>query len=149
MTTSRVGRAKDGDLKKYIQFDSAVRHVGYDKNSGQFAVTVERLPDHSHPVAEMFDDVVVATGHFSVPNVPHFPGIETFPGRVLHGHDFRERGRIQGQGSACRRRQLLGRGHRPAMPQIRREIRHHVLANSAHGLQMARDDGGTPAADQD
>src|SRR6185312_15015769 len=40
------GRAKDGDLKKYIQFNSAVRHVSYDKATGKFSVTVERLPDH-------------------------------------------------------------------------------------------------------
>jgi len=33
--------------------------------------------------------VVVANGHFSTPNVPSFPGIETFPGRVMHSHDFR------------------------------------------------------------
>src|SRR5690606_4414802 len=32
---------------------------------------------------------VVATGHFSYPNVPHFEGIETFSGQVLHAHDFR------------------------------------------------------------
>lgn len=40
--------------------------------------------------SEEFDYVVVGTGHFSTPNVPHFPGIERFPGRVLHAHDFRD-----------------------------------------------------------
>ena len=29
-------------------------------------------------------------GHYSVPNVPAFPGIEKFPGRVCHAHDFRD-----------------------------------------------------------
>ena len=38
---------------------------------------------------ERFDYVVVASGHYSVPNVPSFPGIDRFPGRVLHSHDFR------------------------------------------------------------
>ena len=36
-----------------------------------------------------FDYVVVASGHYSVPHVPTFPGVEKFPGRVLHAHDFR------------------------------------------------------------
>ena len=36
-----------------------------------------------------FDHVVVASGHYSVPHVPTFPGVEKFPGRVLHAHDFR------------------------------------------------------------
>ena len=38
---------------------------------------------------ERFDYVIVASGHYSVPNVPSFEGIEKFPGRVLHAHDFR------------------------------------------------------------
>ena len=39
--------------------------------------------------SEQFDYVVVASGHYSVPNVPNFEGIEKFPGRVMHAHDFR------------------------------------------------------------
>ena len=38
---------------------------------------------------ERFDYVIVASGHYSVPNVPTFQGIEKFPGRVMHAHDFR------------------------------------------------------------
>ena len=33
---------------------------------------------------------MVATGHFSTPNMPYFKGVEQFPGRVLHAHDFRD-----------------------------------------------------------
>ena len=91
-----TGRAKDGDLKKYIQFNTAVRHVAYDKASGKFSVTVEHLPDHKLST-DTFDWVVVATGHFSVPNVPHFPGIELFPGRVMHAHDFRSADEFKGK----------------------------------------------------
>ena len=39
---------------------------------------------------EMFDHVIVATGHFSTPNVPYIEGIESFTGRVMHSHDFRD-----------------------------------------------------------
>ena len=34
--------------------------------------------------------MVVCSGHFSTPNVPHFDGFETYQGRVLHAHDFRD-----------------------------------------------------------
>jgi trimethylamine monooxygenase len=34
--------------------------------------------------------VMIASGHYSVPNMPDFEGISLFPGRVLHSHDFRE-----------------------------------------------------------
>jgi trimethylamine monooxygenase len=40
--------------------------------------------------AEQFDYVIVASGHFSTPNVPFFEGIAGFNGRVLHSHDFRD-----------------------------------------------------------
>ena len=43
----------------------------------------------SFSFVQVFDYVICATGHFSVPNVPHFPGFESFEGRVLHAHDFR------------------------------------------------------------
>ena len=46
---------------------------------------------------ETFDYVIVATGHFSTPNVPHFPGIESFPGRVMHSHDLREWSEFKGK----------------------------------------------------
>jgi len=34
--------------------------------------------------------VIVASGHFSTPNVPEFSGFDSFPGRILHAHDFRD-----------------------------------------------------------
>ena len=37
----------------------------------------------------LFDYVICCTGHFSSPNVPQFPGMATFPGRIMHAHDFR------------------------------------------------------------
>ena len=40
---------------------------------------------------------MVATGHFSVPNVPQIEGIDNFPGRVIHGHDFRDAVEFAGQ----------------------------------------------------
>ena len=46
---------------------------------------------------ENFDFVIVATGHFSVPNVPHFEGVEKFPGRVMHAHDFRDAQEFSGK----------------------------------------------------
>ncbi len=91
-----VGRAKEADIRKWIKFNTLVRHVEYDKSKDKFLVTVETLPDRKR-TTETFDWVVVASGHFSVPNVPHFPGVETFPGRVLHAHDFRSADEFKGK----------------------------------------------------
>ncbi len=135
-----VGRAKDANVRPWIKFNTAVRLVTYDKESGKFSVTVEHLPDRSLRT-EQFDWVVVASGHFSVPNVPYFPGIEFLPRPRAACARFPQCRRVQGQGSARGRRQLFGGGYRSAMPQIRREIRHAVLADAADGLQMAEGDG--------
>ncbi len=47
--------------------------------------------------SDEFDYVVVATGHFSTPNVPEFEGLDRFPGRVLHAHDFRDAAEFAGK----------------------------------------------------
>jgi trimethylamine monooxygenase len=54
-----------------------------------FLVTVK---DHEKDVeyTEEFDHVIVASGHFSTPNVPEFEGFDSFQGRILHAHDFRD-----------------------------------------------------------
>lgn len=83
------GRVKKAGVRDWVRFNTAVRWVAYDDATGQFTVTVH---DHAadHVYSETFDHVIVASGHFSVPNVPHYPGFESFNGRVLHAHDFRD-----------------------------------------------------------
>ena len=42
-----TGRAKEANVRPWIRFGTAVRSVSYDKNSGQFSVTAERLSDRT------------------------------------------------------------------------------------------------------
>jgi trimethylamine monooxygenase len=84
-----VGRAKKSGIREQIQFDSAVRWISFDPDRDRFEVTVESRGDGATR-AEEFDHVIVATGHFSTPNMPEYPGFDTFPGRVTHAHDFRD-----------------------------------------------------------
>ncbi len=83
------GRIEKAGLRDWIRFRTPVRMVTYDDASGMFTVTVEDLKKN-HTYSEEFDYVVVANGHFSTPNVPHFEGFSSFNGRVLHAHDFRD-----------------------------------------------------------
>ncbi|MYB35049.1 MAG: NAD(P)/FAD-dependent oxidoreductase, partial [Gammaproteobacteria bacterium] len=83
------GRVQKAGVRDWIRFNSTVRRVGYDDAGGKFTVLVhdnEKDRDYS----EQFDYVVVASGHFSTPNVPEFEGFNTFNGRILHAHDFRD-----------------------------------------------------------
>ncbi|ETX08488.1 MAG: potassium transporter [Candidatus Entotheonella gemina] len=84
-----TGRAKHGDLRRYVQFDTPVKFVEYVDSTGKFEVRVKNLVEDRERT-EVFDYVIVCTGHFSVPHVPDFEGIDRFPGRVMHAHDFRE-----------------------------------------------------------
>ncbi len=91
-----TGRAKLHDVRRLIQFNTAVRWIAFDEDTERFSVTVESLQD-GRTRTEEFDYVVVATGHFSVPNVPYFEGVEKFPGRVMHAHDFRDAQEFSGK----------------------------------------------------
>ena len=95
-----VGRVKKGNLRRFIRFRSPVRDVIYDDATGKFTVTVRDLAN-DHVYSEVFDYVVVASGHFSTPNVPEFPGLNKFPGRVLHAHDFRDAAEFAGKTVLC------------------------------------------------
>ncbi len=83
------GRVKKANVRDWIRFNTVVRHVSYDEASGKFSVTVHDFSKDQEETEE-FDNVVVASGHFSTPNVPSFEGFESFNGRVLHAHDFRD-----------------------------------------------------------
>ena len=84
-----LGRAGKNNLRELITFNTAVRWVAYDAEAGSFAVTVESLGEGQTRV-ETFDHVIVATGHFSIPNMPEYDGFSGFRGRVLHSHDYRD-----------------------------------------------------------
>ena len=83
------GRVEKADVRKYVRFNSAVRHLSYDETTQLFDVTVQ---DHTSDniYTEQFDYVVVASGHFSTPKVPEYQGFDIFGGRILHAHDFRD-----------------------------------------------------------
>ena len=83
------GRVEKAGVRDKCRFRTAVRHVEYSEDSGTFTVTAQNLIEN-RVYSEEFDYVVVASGHFSTPNVPAFDGLLGFNGRVMHAHDFRD-----------------------------------------------------------
>lgn len=83
------GRVEKANVRQYVRFNTAVRFVNFDADTKTFRVTVH---DHNRDemYSEIFDYVVVASGHFSTPRIPEYPGFESFGGRILHAHDFRD-----------------------------------------------------------
>ena len=81
------GRVRKAGIRNWIKFETVVSRV--EAEGHKFSVTVKDLPSGTEST-EVFDYVVCASGHFSTPNVPEFEGFESFQGRVLHAHDFRD-----------------------------------------------------------
>ena len=88
------GRVEKAGVRKWIQFNTIVRDVR--EVDGGFEVTA-RNEETDTEESSVFDHVIVATGHFSVPNVPEYPGFDTFNGRILHAHDFRDAREFEGK----------------------------------------------------
>ena len=84
-------------MKKRITFKTVVRSVQFSEETEKFTVTVESLTEKKVLPAEEFDYVMAASGHYSVPFVPEYPGVEKFPGRVMHSHDFRDAKEFKGK----------------------------------------------------
>ncbi|MEH6360613.1 MAG: NAD(P)/FAD-dependent oxidoreductase [Amylibacter sp.] len=82
-----MGRVEKTGVRDKIRFNTNVRDVRYA--DGMFTVT-SRNSETDTETVEDFDHVIVASGHFSSPNVPYYPGFESFNGRILHAHDFRD-----------------------------------------------------------
>ena len=83
-----LGRVEKSGVRKWVRVNSAVKSTVFNQATEKFSVTVRDTTNDSE-TTELFDYVVCCTGHFSTPNVPEFPGMEAFQGRILHAHDFR------------------------------------------------------------
>jgi trimethylamine monooxygenase len=81
------GHVKKAGVHDKIRFNTVYRMVE-ETTDGKFKVTVEEfVKGRMYP--EIFDYLVISTGHFSTPKVPDYEGFDSFNGRILHAHDFR------------------------------------------------------------
>jgi len=90
------GRVIKANVRDKIRFSTAVRNVEFNEERDTFTITAHNLTD-DQSYTEEFDYVVVASGHFSTPNVPNYEGFSHFNGRILHAHDFRDALEFEGQ----------------------------------------------------
>lgn len=72
----------------WIRYNTSVKKVDFDDKTNLFHLESYDYTKQQ-TVQETFDKVIVATGHFSYPNYPYFPGAESFTGSIIHSHDFK------------------------------------------------------------
>ena len=89
-----IARVSKGNLKDKIKFNTRVVSTIY-KND-KFEVSYQDKVNNKI-LKDNFDYVVVSTGHFSVPYIPEYKGMSSFPGRIMHSHDFRDAEEFRGK----------------------------------------------------
>ena len=82
-----IGRVEKGNLKNKVRFNTSVTSVVFNENNFEVTSHDKKKDKFSK---DSFDYVVVSTGHFSVPFIPEYAGMKSFPGRIMHSHDFRD-----------------------------------------------------------
>lgn len=93
-------RAAHHDVLKNVRLETVVRSCS-KRPEGGFLVTSEHLPSREMEV-RAFDNLIVANGHYSVPNVPIFPGIEHVrKTNVIHARDWKYPQRSKGKKVFC------------------------------------------------
>ncbi|KAG6482186.1 flavin-containing monooxygenase FMO GS-OX-like 9 isoform X1 [Zingiber officinale] len=77
-------------LNELIRFNTEVVHVGMAAATGKWIVrSRDRRTDDGEFMEEIFDAVVVATGHFSLPRLSKIKGMEEWKRKQLHSHVYR------------------------------------------------------------
>ena len=89
-----LGRVSKGNVKSKIKFNTRVTNTVY-KND-KFEISYQDKANNKM-LNDAFDYVVVSTGHFSVPFIPEYEGMNSFPGRIMHSHDFRDAEEFRGK----------------------------------------------------
>ena len=83
-----LGRVENKEISSMIRFNHIVRNVSLSNDKKYFILQATNNENKTEST-EFFDSIIVASGHFSVPNIPYINGIDNFSGRVMHSHDFR------------------------------------------------------------
>ncbi|TVU31760.1 hypothetical protein EJB05_23460, partial [Eragrostis curvula] len=81
--------ARRFDLHRLIRFETEVLRVRRE-HDGKWAVASRKLGDKGSGEEEVYDAVVVCNGHYTEPRVAVIPGVDAWPGKQMHSHNYRE-----------------------------------------------------------
>lgn len=110
-----MGYAKNAKINhEWIRCNTMVKNVVFNEESKRFEITAQDLASE---YKEIFDHVIVSTGHFSVPVMPEFAGLGDYAGLTMHSHDFRAAEAFKGQtvvvvGKSCSAEDVASQLHK-------------------------------------
>ncbi|GFY55598.1 dimethylaniline monooxygenase 5 [Trichonephila inaurata madagascariensis] len=90
---------KKNDVFRHVRYNTEVLNVkkspDYDE-TGRWVVTVkDRITNEI--TTDVYDGVLVCTGHMNRPIMPTYPGQEQFKGKILHSHSLKQVSPYQGK----------------------------------------------------
>ena len=91
--------AENFSLRKHIHFEHRVEKVNKADDfgdSGDWVVIVQNLKTGTIDTIRV-NFVIVANGHLYRPNLPKYPGLDKFTGKVLHTHDYKDFKEFEGK----------------------------------------------------
>lgn len=84
------------ELDQYVRQNSRVEGISKTEH-GKWCVTVKHTIHEGNEeewYQEEFDAVIIANGHYTVPNIPHIPGLaeynKKYPGIIIHSKSYRD-----------------------------------------------------------
>ncbi|XP_029667204.1 flavin-containing monooxygenase FMO GS-OX-like 4 [Formica exsecta] len=92
--------AQHFDICRHIHFNTRVEHVQLElskyNNKEKWSVQVKKLKTNETEL-QYFDAIMICNGHYFDPYIPNIPGIESFPGLILHSHAYRKPNKFVGK----------------------------------------------------
>jgi len=86
------------NLANLIHFRREVKSASFDEQDGKWRVSAEKNEQHEQIAEEYVAKyLVIASGENDIPWVPEIPGMETFPGEVMHSSRFRSGSEFKGK----------------------------------------------------
>ncbi|KAJ3681872.1 hypothetical protein LUZ60_014445 [Juncus effusus] len=83
--------AKEFGLGEMVRFGTEVVRVEREKDEEKWVVKFRNVEGGNcgENEIEVFDGVVVCNGHYSEPRIAEIPGVESWPGKQMHSHNYR------------------------------------------------------------
>jgi len=78
--------AEHFDIRKHIKFNCALESM-QKSEAGGWELTF--LTDDGHTFTEIVDRAVICSGQFQQPNIPDIPGLDSFPGKMIHSSNYK------------------------------------------------------------
>ncbi|XP_051154859.1 uncharacterized protein LOC127277617 isoform X2 [Leptopilina boulardi] len=87
-----VDYAKHFNLHPHIKLNTLVNHVEPEILSSGQTIWLVTFTDLQTKIVKrkLFDAVILCNGHYTVGHFPQIRGIETFPGGIIHSHQYRK-----------------------------------------------------------